>query len=417
MKNKVFHSIWGTLLPAFIAFLAMQRMYSVGGEELLGFMMLAFAAIGTAGIFDFGIGRAIIYFVARERELDLEISEKGKKISGSGFVFSATLGLIVAVALGLSSSHLALLIPSEKFSIVDINSSLILLSIGIPLVTAASSLRGTLEGAGDFLLSSKFKSYGAILSTGIPLVMMIFGITDIRFLISSLVFSRMVLLLMMLWGCRKMLIFDSELFSLAPSLIKHGSWLTLSSYSNVFLIYGDRYLISGMLGAASFGYYAFPQEVVQRSSLIPSAISNVFYSEHSSGSNLAERSIGKYQMMILLYALVLFFGIILFWHGFIEYTFDSKYAQKTQPIAIIMGIGLIFNSLAQMPYSKLLGHGMAKQTSILHIVELLIYIPSLYYFTSGFGILGASSVWSGRMLIDLIAMTIMINYIPPKKKS
>ena len=121
--------------------------------------------------------------------------------------------------------------------------------------------------------------------------------------------------------------------------------------------------------------------------------------------------------MILLYALVLFFGIILFWHGFIEYTFDSKYAQKTQLIAIIMGIGLIFNSLAQMPYSKLLGHGMAKQTSILHIVELLIYIPSLYYFTSGFGILGASSVWSGRMLIDLIAMTIMNNYIPPKEKS
>ena len=85
--------------------------------------------------------------------------------------------------------------------------------------------------------------------------------------------------------------------------------------------------------------------------------------------------------------------------------------------ALISAIGLIFNSLAQMPYSKLLGHGMAKQTSILHIVELLIYIPSLYYFTSGFGILGASSVWSGRMLIDLIAMTIMNNYIPPKEKS
>jgi O-antigen/teichoic acid export membrane protein len=158
------------------------------------------------------------------------------------------------------------------------------------------------------------------------------------------------------------------------------------------------------LGTGVLGYYSMPQEIIQRLSLIPAAISNVVYSEVSRNGHNDNDSHSKRQKMIAIYALMVAICIYLFWELFSTIAFSEMFSKKTYVIIMIMAVGFIFNSLAQLPYSRLLGIGAARLTSIIHFTELVLYLPILIFLTKSHGINGAAFAWTIRMIADFIIL-------------
>jgi len=69
-----------------------------------------------------------------------------------------------------------------------------------------------------------------------------------------------------------------------------------------------------------------------------------------------------------------------------------------------MGLGIMFNGLAQMPLAAIHARGETKIVALVHLSELIIYIPLLFFFISIFGITGAAMAWVLRAVVDFILM-------------
>jgi O-antigen/teichoic acid export membrane protein len=68
---------------------------------------------------------------------------------------------------------------------------------------------------------------------------------------------------------------------------------------------------------------------------------------------------------------------------------------------------VLFNSLAQIPFATLHAVGRVRVTALIHLSELILYIPLLMVFVKYFGLLGAAMIWVIRVGYDLIILFIV----------
>ena len=81
----------------------------------------------------------------------------------------------------------------------------------------------------------------------------------------------------------------------------------------------------------------------------------------------------------------------------------------------ILILGLVFNSVAQVPFASIQASGNSKATALLHLIECLPYIVLLWWLITHYGIIGAAWAWTIRMLIDMILLIIIDNLKNIKK--
>ena len=81
-----------------------------------------------------------------------------------------------------------------------------------------------------------------------------------------------------------------------------------------------------------------------------------------------------------------------------------EFAGTSANILVILLLGFVFNSLAQVPFASIQSRGYAKITAYIHMVELIPYLMALFYFINNYGIIGAAYAWSIRVTIDYILL-------------
>ena len=87
----------------------------------------------------------------------------------------------------------------------------------------------------------------------------------------------------------------------------------------------------------------------------------------------------------------------------------DDFAQRSWVIVIILAAGLMFNGVALMPFATIQASGDARSTALLHVVELIIYLPLLFFAVKNYGSEGAAAAWTARAGIDLVALLILAN--------
>lgn len=79
-----------------------------------------------------------------------------------------------------------------------------------------------------------------------------------------------------------------------------------------------------------------------------------------------------------------------------------------RPESIVIGqvlcVGVFANAIGSMFYALLHAKGRADITAKLHLIELPIFIATLFFLISRFGIIGAAWAWVGRMIFDSLAL-------------
>jgi len=194
-------------------------------------------------------------------------------------------------------------------------------------------------------------------------------------------------------------------------LFQFGGWMTLSNIISPLMVVADRFLIANVLGAAVVAYYTIPAEFMIRLLILPAALTTTLFPVFS--KNLSEK---KFTSALALYkksmkSIVLMMGsvtasVVIGARFGIDLWLGPEFAEKSSTVASVLAVGILFNSMAQIPHAFIQASGDARSTALIHVFESALYIPALFLLMQLHGIIGAALAWTLRALLDLVLMHI-----------
>jgi len=410
-------NLLASVLPLAAALLAMPWLAHRLGTERFGLLALAWVLIGYFGLFEFGLGRALTKFVAertgRPSAADLPV------------VCSTALGLAVAAGLlgGLMVAALAAWgdgwmarVPSALQT--EVQQGLFIIALGIPPTVGTAAFRGMLEGLQRFKLLTAIRVPSGILLFAAPALTALYT-PRLDWALASIVLTRWLLLLAHAAPCWRALGLSMQRFSPAwvRPLLGMGGWLTVSSVISPVIVYADRFVIGGLLSATVLAHYAAPFELVARLLVLPVALAGALYPALAAAQSaqggamaaLADLQAARRlrgQALKLTLATVLPLAVLgaVWATPLLGLWMGAEFADNGSMATRILLLGFVFNALAHIPFAAMHGHGLARQTALLHLLELPLYLLCLVYLVRQHGIEGAAAAWALRAAFDLAAL-------------
>jgi O-antigen/teichoic acid export membrane protein len=408
-RSMAVNATWnmlGQVLPLLLAAVAIPILIGRLGVDRFGVLTLAWAIVGYFGLFDLGLGRSLTKIVS-------EALAEGKQAGASAAIWTATaillcLGAVFTVAIWLLSHWLVYRVIKVPAALQhETLTAIYWLALSIPVITVTAGFRGVLEAQHRFgLVNVARVAMGAFSYAG-PLVTAMFS-SNLATICAVLVAGRMVAAIAHMMLCLKTLpslrqgvVLEREVL---PALVSTGAWITVSNTVAPILTYAERFLVGLLISVAAVAYYATPSEVVMRLLMIPAAITTVLFPAFAAFSVLDtgklhltyDRGI-RFCFMLVFPALFL---IILFAPEGLRLWLGPLFAAKSSSLLRWGAIGILVNSVAQIPYALLQAANRPDLPGKLHLIEVPLYLAALIAGIRMYGITGAAAVWSLRLIVE-----------------
>jgi O-antigen/teichoic acid export membrane protein len=102
--------------------------------------------------------------------------------------------------------------------------------------------------------------------------------------------------------------------------------------------------------------------------------------------------------------------IVLFAEKGLRWWLNAEFAQNSTLVLQWLAVGVLFNSLAQIPFVLLQSAGRPDITAKIHLIELPFYLLALWLLVSEVGINGAAMAWCARSMLDAGLLFGMANH-------
>lgn len=416
LKRNTLWNLAGTGLPLLLGALTIPYLISTTGVEAFGVLTLVWALIGYFSLFDFGLGRALTQQVAAVRSTGL-FSQLPSLVK-TGLWFTAATGIAGGLVLALLASELAFhwLKVSEVLQ-PSTYQALLIASIGIPLTTVTTGLRGILEAYEDFKVVNLLRIGLGAANFGLPALSVMLVSNSLAWMVASLVAARVVVLLAHLWLVHRRLPtgWISGKFETRnlQSLLSFGAWMTVSNIVSPLMVTADRFVISAVLGASMVAYYTVPYEGLSRVLILPAALTSALFPRltyvMTTDVTEARRLYKKCILLVTAAMIPICLMIVALAKWSLTFWLGEDFSENSWLIACIMAVGVMLNGIAFVPFASIQASGDARSTAVLHLIELIIYIPILFFGLKFFGLIGAALAWTARTGFDLIGLLIIEN--------
>lgn len=410
-KNTILNLI-GSLWPILLSLVTIPIYLQLIGFERYGVLAIIWIFVGYFGLFDFGLGRATAKIIAEfsvSRPHDLCVTLL------TAIVINFILGLVGGLFIWSIAEHLF----AEFFKIPpsfddEINASLPMLAIILPIMTVTGVLNGFLIGMEKF----KILNIASILSSSLtqiaPLAIAYYVEEALPYLLFAIIASRILTILGLLQQCNRILNLKSAvIFSkeIGWRLFGFGKWVTVSSLISPIMTSFDRLLIGSMLGPKLLTAYTIPYQLAERSSLLANALSTSLLPRLSMVDDRSAIKIMSQGMISLsLYMTPAVIIGISFMEPFLGYWISPEFANDSSLVAKILLLSFWVNSIARIPIVYLQGKGRPDLVAKCHILEILPYLILLKYGLAHFGMVGAALVFLVRVLFDLCFISYVSSY-------
>ena len=388
------------VMPIVIRYLGLQR---------FGIFALSWVVLGYFTVFDLGLGRATTKFVAEAIG-----REEREKISGflwPAVIFQSISGLIGAIFLSCITPFLAervLNIPPEFIG--EAKSVFYLIAISIPVVILSSSFRGLLEAEQRFDLINIVNMPVAIATFILPLIGVFLGFSLWGIALQLLILKFISLLAWLFICLCRFHLFRHRIILKKETLIclfSFGGWVTVTSLIIPIFISSERFFIGVFSTLSNVTYYAAPYEVATRLWIIPGSLSVILFPAFSllKGKNAHEhinvifRSSTKYFIILIGLVVVI---MAFFAHDILRIWLGSDFAQRSTLVFQILLLSFLVGSLASIPFNLIHGIGRPDIMAKLYILELLIYLPFVFFMVRHWGINGAAIACTIRTLLEML---------------
>lgn len=409
-KNTLYNLV-GTALPLVVGLFTIPRLISGLGMEKFGVITIAWALLGYFSIFDLGLGRALTQIVAQQSET--EDREVLSEVVSTALYLMAVLGVIGALCLALAAPWIvASLFKVKSDTIAEVTASLRLMAIAIPAVTLAGGIRGLLEGKQRFFGTNVLRILMGVLTFAGPWLIL-FKTDNLAWILACLAVMRILALLGYYWlasisfpDLGFLRGFKTKHFG---PLIKFGGWMTVSNVISPLMANMDRFFMCLLFPVGLIAYYTTPFEMVTKLFIVPNAMASALFPVFSSMFVVdRERSMGVYRRSLakMLYIMLPLVLVVFVASRFLlEAWLGSSFAMNSGSITQVLCVGVIFNSIARVPFAYLQGMGRADITAKIHIAEIPLYLMLFWGLGKSFGILGVAWAWTIRVAIDYFILS------------
>ena len=400
-------------LPAVTALFLVPVTVRSLGPARFGLLALAWAVAEGSGMFDFGLGRATVRFVA-------DATEKGRQRLRE-IVFASVLsqtgaGIVAGVLLYLLAPLLVRRVFTISPSAIPEAATMFrVLALHLPVLLAAAALRAALEGAQRFDISAALRVPGSVASVAIPAVIAYRG-------------HSLVAIMWWLLAVRLLLVIITATtvsFSLRlgpwrlPSswrilldMLRYSGWVAVSAALGPLLGSFERFAVGSIVGIAGLGYYTGAAEAANRFLLIPvtafSALLPALAATDARGARehaLTVTRSARRQLAALLFPMCL--TLFVFAPAILDIWLGPGFASSAGTALRILSVGVFFGGLAHLPLALLYGSDRPDLPAKIHIVEVAIYVPFAFLLVRTVGLSGAAIAWAARCAADLFLYEIV----------
>ena len=400
-KNSFFN-IAGYLIPGLLSIPILGYMARELGIEEFGLFTLILSIVGYASIFDIGITRSVIREVAIYKHDKQEVI----KILSTSTLIIMALGVLAAFLIILFNTKITDLLKVSTNIREEFNVCLIIMSLSIPLFLITQVWCSLLEGKEEFLKLNIYKSISSTLVILLPAIGLFWG-HSLTYVIIGLLISRIISMFLIFRFCKGynfIFKFDKLVFN---RLITFGGWIAISNIISPIMSYFDRFILANRMGSDIVGFYTGPSEAIARIGIFPSAIARTVFPMMSRNrlDSSEIRNISYIMIMTSIIPIGIFFAffseeILTLWLG-------KEFAINSNTIFQILILGLIFNSIAQVPFTSIQASGKSKVTAILHLFEFIPYLFLLWYLINNYSLTGAALAWTIRMFVDMVLLVFL----------
>jgi O-antigen/teichoic acid export membrane protein len=408
-RNTVWNLV-GNGAPMFVALFCIPVLIRGLGKERFGVLALAWSLIGYAGLFDFGLGRALTQLVARKlgngEESDIP------NLVWTSLVLMLLLGLLGTLLLILFSPWLVRHVLNIPVALQpETLDSFYLLALSVPVVITSVGLRGLLEAHQRFDFVNALRIPMGVFSFAGPLLVLPFS-KSLTAVVMVLVGGRVAAWIAHLLLCIRVIpaLLDRVTFERATvvALLRFGGWMTVTNIVGPFMVTFDRFLIGSLISITAVAYYVTPYELITKIWVIPGALISVMFPAFSTSfAQDARRTSILFDRTLKLTFLTLFpliLLIVVFARKGLDMWLGADFATHSTHILQWLAAGVFINSLALVPFTFLQGAGRPDITAKVHLLELPVYMLLLWWLVRRWGIEGAAMVWTGRVVVDAVIL-------------
>ncbi len=408
-KNTLFN-LAGQILPLFVGIFTIPLIIKGLGIERFGVLTLVWMVIGYFSLFDLGLGRALTQIIAsclgKENVKDLS------ELVWTALAIMALMGVIGMVIAGsLSPILIAKVFKMPNQMRTEALSAFYILSVSIPVIVLSSGFTGILTAYQRFDLINLLRVPLGLVNFIAPLLVLPFS-TSIVPITLLLAVSRLVSCIAQYLLCLRVMpsLRTGRRFNAdaAKPLFCFGGWMTISNIVGPVMVYLDRFVIGAAISVTAVAYYATPYEMVTKlwiisgaliASLFPAfAASNNYDSSHT--VHLLSKSLAA--IFILVFPIVLI--VVTFSKEGLMIWLGKDFANNSAPVLQWLAAGVFINCLAQVLFALIQGRGRPDITAKMHLLELLVYLPLLWWALRHYGVVGAAIAWTLRVTIDGILL-------------
>lgn len=395
-------------VPAVAALFLVPVTVRALGPSRFGLLALAWAVAEGSGIFDFGLGRATIRFVADATEKG---RERLKEIVLTSVLSQTSTGLVAGALLFFFCPLLVnRVFTISPEAIPEATAMFRVLALHLPVLLALSALRAALEGAQRFDISAALRIPGSVASVAIPaaaaaagyslpaILWYLLAVRVILLSISATVVRRT--LLPARWGL-------PASWNTLREMIRYSGWVALSTALSPLLASFDRFVVGSVVGVAALGYYTAAAEAANRFLLVPAtafaALLPLLAATDARGARdrvlIATRA-ARRQLAVVLFPLCL--ALFAFAPAILRVWLGPAYATEAGVALRILSVGVFFNGLAHLPMALLYASNRPDLPAKIHVAEIFVHLPLTLFLVRSLGITGAALAWAIRSAADLI---------------
>jgi O-antigen/teichoic acid export membrane protein len=410
LAGNTLWNLFGNCFPVVVAVVCLPILKRGLGTERLGIISLAWVVIGYFSLFDLGLSRALTKLVA-------ERIGQGRQPEIPSLVWTS---LFLMTGVGLVGSLLTFLLsPLLVERLLKVPASLSHEALGsfywlgaaVPVVVITAGLRGVLEAVQHFRLATAIRVPMGIFTYLGPVALLPFTHSLIP-IIAVLVLGRVLACAAHLWACFHVVPTLRRGFGFhAPSakpLFLFGGWMTVSNVLGPVMVTFDRFLIGSVISIAAVAYYSIPYEVVTKFWLISSALVGVLFPVFSATSIADRTRLAflyeggiKYIFFVLL---PLTLVLVIFAPEGLTVWLGSDFAHNSASVARLLAVAVFMNCLAHVPFTHLQSVGRPDVTAKFHMMELPLYLVTLFFLARHWGITGVAVAWLLRAILDALLL-------------
>lgn len=389
-------NLLGQILPMAVGIVVIPYLVHGLGVNGYGILSIASLILGYFGIFNLGLSRATVKFVAEH--LSPERIHKVPEIVWTSFLLLVSIGTVVGVSAAFFVPWAVTRLFKMPVSFMgEARTGLFLLCASMPIMLGVDALRGVLEAAQRFDLINLVRVPASVgyfglaalaVALGVKVPGVIMLLIAVRFLSGT---AYMLFCLRVFPGLRSGPQFSRA--ALRP-LTVFGGWIMISNITGPVFGYIERFMIASILSVGMLTYYTVPFDVVGKVLIFPMSIVPAlfpYFSYHGDRSREAVRDVtsrtAKYILLFLapITAVAVFFAydILRLWMG-------AAFAARGAGVMQIVAVLFFVNAFAMIPYTSVQALGRPELKAILDLIALPIYVALAWWLMRRMGINGAA---------------------------